>query len=196
MTETFQTCRWPDTMLGHMVVPGPTDQGRTVKNIIQMLVVGVVLCYSPVLAAPKAPPVTPPEEVPSYANAYVVVLGTSRNFYSLRRQAQRIAIRGHASYADLGRVYDKKRGLIIPDGDDDSLWAGQYCGRRGGDGPGPGPFVSVERADFYEMQKGRYVIVGAVEYSLADARKERQRYLKTMPDAYIKKVRMYVGCRH
>lgn len=119
-----------------------------------------------------------------WADGYVVVLGSGQNPKAVEKSAKRIARKSHIPYDYTERCRP---------GDLD------YIGRVARDGKTNAkgevkPFVSEEESSVYGLKR-RLVIVGAVTYTLVDARRELRRYRSAVPDAYIKKFRQYMGCR-
>lgn len=119
-----------------------------------------------------------------YADGYVVVLGSARTFAAAEKLAKQIARKSHVRYDTLDRS------LSNPD-------IG-WCKRRTGDGDpdakGYRRFVSVEYSSFYGLKR-KFVIVGAVTFTLREARQDAASYRKAVPSLYIHKIRQYMGCR-
>jgi hypothetical protein len=130
----------------------------------------------------------------------VLVLGSYKSYPEAVRAAQSFGARSDYPYGSRGLVFDKKRGLIWPDDDEDEAWAGAYAPRRDDNRCGLAllkPCVSVERSEAYEgFTPGLYIVVGGI----LDHSEEREKRLaavrKLVPDAYIKQTAIYMGCMH
>lgn len=146
---------------------------RSWKNT-HLLAIVVAVAFATVAAAGEPKP-----EDYAWADGYVVVLGSGSSFKSVEKQAKQIARKTHVRYDDMDR--DLKN--------PDFGWWGRLS--RDGDKK---PFVSVECSEVYKLKK-QYVVVGAVTYTLSEAKRELARYRATVPDAYIRKFKQYMGCR-
>jgi len=130
----------------------------------------------------------------------ILVLGSYRSYDEALRAAKLFSARSTYPYGSRGMVYEKKRGLIWPDGSRDEAWAGLYAPRRYDnecDIRNSRPCVTVERSEGYEgFTPGLYIVVGGV---LGRDRQRVERLAaarKIVPEAYVKQTTIYLGCTH
>ena len=98
-------------------------------------------------------------------------------------------------------IYDKKRGLILPDNDPDETYAGSYVLRRYNElfnEPDKGAeYISIERSEAYPgFTPGFYIIMGGIYNDPKEAKGALTRFKPFVKDAYIKKTKIYMGCMH
>lgn len=120
-----------------------------------------------------------------WADGYVVILGSGSSFKAVEKSARLAARKCHLRYDRMDRSFNNP----------DPGWYGRMA--RDGERDARGdvkPFVSVEYSTVYGLKK-QFVVVGAVTYTLAEAKRELARHRAAVPDAYIKKFRQYMGCR-
>jgi len=132
---------------------------------------------------------------------YVVILGSYKDFHEAKRKAEGIARSSKVPFSMQGMIYDKKRGLILPDDDSDPTYAGSYIHRRFNTGASDldvdTEFISIERSEAYDgFNPDYYIIVGGIYPTAKEAAKSVKRFSKTAPEAYSKKTRIYLGCIH
>jgi hypothetical protein len=146
---------------------------------------------------------TAPAKEPDFLkNRHVVILSVYKSFAEARADAERISKASKVPFSMQGRVYDKKRGLIYPDNDEDEAFRGQYFARRyhttvlkGSDESRE--YLSVERSDGYDgFKKGFYIVVAGIHENAAAAQADAKRFSAWAPTAYAKKTRIYMGCMH
>lgn len=137
------------------------------------------------------------DEVP-YVLAGLVIVGSHATYRAAVAAAKAFGAASGIAYESQGMIYDAKRGLILPDDDDDEIYAGHYvrrrydtCGSRGN------PCVTVERSDAYEGFRPRlYIVVAGVVGRGAEADERLKLARKFVPSAYIKQTTLYMGCIH
>jgi len=132
----------------------------------------------------------------SMANLYVVFAGVSSNFNQLDSVAKKISTKTGIKYqTDL--VYDKKRGMILPDTSSDEIYAGTYYPRRFAE-----ERISIEMAGYYKTGDLRdadstlMTLVTGIFVGKKEAAANLLQVKKNVPDAYMKKVKLYQGCMH
>ena len=84
----------------------------------------------------------------------IVILGSFKAFKEADADARAISRASGVPFSLEGKVYDKERGLILPDDDPDTLYAGTYYPRRDDTAHLPGhaegvEYVSIERSEAY-----------------------------------------------
>lgn len=132
----------------------------------------------------------------------IVILGNYADFEEAKTRAQAISKASGTPFSLQGKIYDKKRGLILPDNDPDTIYAGSYLFRRTNtmqlNGQGEETeYISIERSDAYPgLRRGYYIIVGGLYDSAKEAAKALSHYKLPAADAYAKKTQVYMGCMH
>jgi hypothetical protein len=137
---------------------------------------------------------------------YIVSLKDGYNYDSLRTLAVNVSKEIGFTFDTMGRYYDPKRGIILPDHTDDEMWAGQYLLRRGGDSA-----VSVERTSYYldvkykgddkfiekfDSDTSRMFVFVTMFPEKSDAEKIAKILLKKYPDTKIVESEIFIGCMH
>lgn len=128
---------------------------------------------------------------------YVVFAGASTNFSALDSTAQKISAATAINYENT-LVYDSKRGMIVPDTSSDEIYAGSYFPRRYA-----GERISIEMAWYYAgstepdsaAAKTMCIITG-IYGEKKEAAASLAKVKKLVPDAYMKKIKLYQGCMH
>lgn len=132
----------------------------------------------------------------------IVILGSFTEFNEANAHARAISRTSGVPFSLEGKVYDKKRGLILPDDAADSLYAGSYLLRRGNMTQLSGhsdytEYLSIERSDAYPgLRPGYYIIVGGFYDTRREASAALARFRLPAADAYVKKTQIYMGCMH
>lgn len=130
-------------------------------------------------------------------NRYLVILGSYKDFHAAHQKANTISTASKTIFSMQGRVYDEKRGLILPDNDPDISYAGTYLERRYNTNHTNEEYLSIEKSEAYEgFIKDYYIIVAGIYEDQSSAEKSLKRYRTIVPKAYIKKTKIYMGCIH
>ena len=100
-----------------------------------------------------------------------------------------------------GRVWDSRRGLILPDECGDPIYCGEYLPRRYNElhlaATSLVGYISVEKSEAYpRLQKGYYIALAAICDSHEDAENELLKFRRFAPKAYVVKTEIYMGCIH
>lgn len=136
---------------------------------------------------------------------YLVILGSDQDFHKLYDQAKTISASSKRAFSMQGKVYDEKRGLILPDNDSDISYAGTYLMRRENlDYKTHQEYISIEKSEAYPSfgrnyrftEKGYYLIVAGIYEDQASATQSLKHYRTIVPKAYLKKTEIYMGCMH
>lgn len=132
----------------------------------------------------------------------IVILGSYTDFKEASTHARAISRSSGVPFSLQGMVYDKRRGLILPDDDADTMYAGSYILRRHNTILLPGhsdesEFISIERSEAYPgLRPGYYIIVGGLYDTTKEAAHALARFKLPAADAYAKKTQVYMGCMH
>ncbi len=130
------------------------------------------------------------------ANLYVVFAGASTNFNHLDSIAKNISAKTGIKY-ETDLVYDNKRGMILPDTSSDDIYAGSYYPRRYAE-----ERISIEMAGYYKSGDLRdadstmMTIVTGIFGEKKDAAVNLAKVKAVVPNAYMKRVKLYQGCMH
>jgi len=135
---------------------------------------------------------------PYTKDKWLVILGAERDFYSAKREAERISKLSRLPFSMQGLEFSQSRGLVLPDTGDDAPDAGRYVARRyNGDVENPAGYISVERSDGYPgLREGFYIVVGAICNSSGEANAKVRYFQAFAPSAYVAKTEIYMGCIH
>jgi len=148
-----------------------------------------------------------PARAEDWATAYVtrytrdkwlVILDVEHDFYSAKREAERISKLSRLPFSMEGMELDRRRGLALPDKGDGAPDAGGYIARRyNEDAENPHGYISIERSDGYpSLKQGLYVVVGAICNSSREANLKLRQFQPLAPSAYVHKTQIYMGCIH
>lgn len=131
------------------------------------------------------------------SDKWLLILDAERDFYSARREAERLSKLSGLEFWMGGTVHDKRRGLITPDDANDS-YAGEYVLRRYDSHPDkPKGYISIEKSDAYPgLRDGYYVVVGAICNSSREANAKLRRFQRFVPSAYVARTQIFMGCIH
>jgi hypothetical protein len=129
---------------------------------------------------------------------WLVILDAEHDFYSAKREAERISKLSRLPFSMQGMEFHRRRGLTLPDKGDGGLDAGGYIARRyDGDAENPHGYISIERSNGYPgLREGFYVVVGAICSSSRAPNAKLCRFQPFAPSAYIAKTQIYMGCIH
>lgn len=125
---------------------------------------------------------------------YMVIADTGLNYQALRRKMTGLQQQLHLEIDTLGRIYStEKQRIIVPENDEDEMYAGDYYPRRGA-----GENLSIEQMDAY-LNGSRPKNMGLVAGIYTDQasgdqalKKVKQQELK----AFLLKADIFMGCMH
>src|SRR5690349_2754369 len=119
------------------------------------------------------------------------------DFNALDSSCQRIAVVANEKYSN-HLIYDKQRGMIVPDSSDDELYAGSYSPRGY-----PEKSISIEMLWYYygdaeavSDSDKRMTIVTEMFENISNAESNLKKVRPGERDAYVKRVERYMGCIH
>lgn len=134
----------------------------------------------------------------STVTRFVVLGGVSIDFDYLHKLSKKIGKVTGENYYSNGLVYDKKRGMIVPDTSSDEIYAGNYFPRRYAE-----EGISIEMLWYYTTPQGsfgssdkRMVIITGIFATKTEAEANLKKVKKVNSNAYINKVNIYMGCMH
>jgi hypothetical protein len=131
---------------------------------------------------------------------HLIILGSNPKYEVILREAKEISKKTGIPYCSRGMIFDKKRGLIWPDNFEDEMWAGGYAPRRYNtqcDAEAGRETITIEYSSAYKgFTKGLFIIVGGIQDDDKAAAKMIKKYKRVVPDAYVKKTPIYMGCMH
>jgi hypothetical protein len=95
----------------------------------------------------------------------------------------------------LGRIYDSKKGIIVPMDDEDEMYRGEYYPRRMAD-----TFVSIEMrnafVDSTTENDNRMLLVAGIFEEKAQADSVLTLAKANYPSAKVVTTELYMGCMH
>ncbi|MBO9702523.1 MAG: hypothetical protein J7604_20095 [Sporocytophaga sp.] len=137
---------------------------------------------------------------------YIVSVAEGYNYDSLKTIALQTADKLSFKFDTLGRYYNPQKGIVLPDDDEDEMWAGEYFFRRNGEN-----LVSVEMSYAYtdtsisnnepELEKHRQdttkMFVLAMMYLNKKSADSLANIIKVdYPSAKVFPAQIYMGCMH
>lgn len=131
----------------------------------------------------------------------VLILGSYKDFPTAMSQAKEFSKTISIPFSDRDMIFDQKRGWIFRDTIEDEIYAGTYYHRRSNVDCGDNneACITIEKSESYPgMTPGYYILIASI-YDL-DEKSSAQEFLKNIhkviPDAYLKKTSIYMGCTH
>jgi len=127
---------------------------------------------------------------------YMVEVARGNDYGDVKSKAEKVAKFLHSRVDDLGRIYDRKKGIIYPEDRDSGTYAGLYYPRRPFNDQN---FVSIEMLWQYEDHAfGSQEMV--VYANIFDNKKSADSLLAVvkpiMPKSKVLKHGLYLGCLH
>ena len=137
---------------------------------------------------------TAEDSINNYETYYLVIADTSSSYYELHKKMFDLNAEYKIPIDTLRRYYNKeKKQIVLPDNDDDEMYAGDYFPRRY-----PSENLSLEYLDFYNRNANQKTIalVSGIYQSEKSADSLLTIIRKTDNKAYKLKSQVYVGCMH
>jgi hypothetical protein len=132
-----------------------------------------------------------------YIRAGLLVVGSHRSYHAAVRAAKTFSDASGLRYSSQGMIFDKSRGLIIPDDDPDEAYRGRYVPRRYDNGCDQQRCVTVERSGGYDgFRPGLYIVVAGILGRDADANARLKQAQRIVPTTYVRQTILYLGCMH
>jgi|GEM_PF-1950208 len=134
-----------------------------------------------------------------YADFYLVIAASGKDYKKLHKTMVSVNQNFAIPINTLGRYYNEKsHKIIVNEDDEDEIYRGEYYPRRFEE-----LSLSIENAYYYNdnyMEPKQFpttmMVVAGMFNEKTKADSLRNILLKKIPDAYIKKARIYVGCMH
>lgn len=125
---------------------------------------------------------------------HVIIVSIGNNYDSLATIGKKVAKELNVEYKTLDRIYDNKRGIILPDTSPDEIFAGEYYPRRY-----EGSFVSVEHRGPYDDKATsdmEMVVIAGIFEQKNDAQQLFKKVKKVYPAAKLVSTKLFIGCLH
>lgn len=142
------------------------------------------------------------QEENQYAERHIAILSAYKTFDEAKADAEKISKASQVPFSMMGRVYDKKLGLIYPADEETEVMKAEDFPRLYDttvikEGEEETPFLSVEKSDAYEgFAPGFYIVVAGINETRDLALKRAEKFKTWASTAYVKKSKLYMGCRH
>lgn len=130
----------------------------------------------------------------NFADYYVAVLDTNANYNPIHSKMFSASKALKIPIDTLGRYYNKKKDkIILPENDEDEIYAGEYFPRRNAE-----ENLSLEYLNMYKSDaKARTIALVAGIYADKDSATAALKKLKAIePKAFVLKSKIYIGCMH
>ena len=162
------------------------------KQLSYLLVLGVI-CFAFQVNAGE-----PVVDGKMWSVEEYLILFSSRDYQAARKFAEEIARKVELPLDLQGVKYHKRLGLTY--GNEECHAAGYqppcYYARTH-EARQERAYVSLEYSSSYDFKKGYYIVLAAVGLPKSPFMQETlQRVKKHVPDAYIKRSKIYLGCHH
>eukprot|EP01012_Entosiphon_sulcatum_P036216 TRINITY_DN46111_c0_g1_i1.p1 TRINITY_DN46111_c0_g1~~TRINITY_DN46111_c0_g1_i1.p1 ORF type:complete len:192 (-),score=23.66 TRINITY_DN46111_c0_g1_i1:521-1096(-) len=130
----------------------------------------------------------------NFADYYVAVLDTNTNYNPIHAKMFIASNALKIPIDTLGRYYNKKKDkIILPENDEDEIYAGEYFPRRNAE-----ENLSLEYLNMYKPDaKAKTIALVAGIYADKDSATAALKKMKTIePKAFLLKSKIYIGCMH
>lgn len=134
------------------------------------------------------------EADPEYANYFVVITDTGKEYYPLRSKMLALDQGLHFGIDTMGRFYHaEKKKIALADDDEDEMYAGEYYPRRF-----PSGEFSLEYLNFYKdgSNNDMIAIVGGIYENKLSADSIAYIVRKKERKVFVQEARIYIGCMH
>lgn len=129
-----------------------------------------------------------------YATYFLVIADTSKDYFLLRKKMMNIHSKMNWPIDTMGRYFNKEKNeIVLPDDDEDELYAGSYFPRRF-----PTRDLSLEYLDFYQERAGEHTIaLVAGIYETEQSADSALTIIRVFDKkAYKLKSNIFIGCMH
>jgi len=129
-----------------------------------------------------------------YANFYVVIADTGKNYYELDKKMYQISKTLKMEVDTMNRYYNKdKKEIVVKETDEDEMYRGEYFPRRF-----PSTHLSLEHLKIYneETDWPTMVLVGGIYESKREADSVLNLLKPQASTAHVRLSKLYVGCMH
>lgn len=132
-----------------------------------------------------------------YADMYLVVVDTGSNYWQLEHTMFTLNSKLGLKIDTMGRYYNAgKNDVVLPDDDEDDIYAGSYFPRRYGD-----DFLSIENISYYRpgLQTGAantFLLISGLYDNPSSADSMAGIIKPYQPTVFVMKSKIYMGCMH
>lgn len=133
------------------------------------------------------------EDLP-YADYYIVVADTGFSYQPLQAKLLQLKAATHLEADSMGRYYNpQKHRIVLPDDDEDEIYAGEYYPRRE-----PGEYLSLEYLYVYSRntEDSTLALISGIYADEASANAALPAIKAQVPGAFVMKGSVYIGCMH
>ncbi|WP_025145961.1 hypothetical protein [Pedobacter jeongneungensis] len=130
----------------------------------------------------------------NFADYYVAVLDTNTNYNQIHAKMFTASEALNITIDTLGRYYNKKKDeIILPEDDEDEIYAGEYFPRRNAE-----ENLSLEYLNVYKPDaKAKMIALVAGIYADKDSAAIALKRLKAIDSkSFVLKSKIYIGCMH
>jgi hypothetical protein len=134
------------------------------------------------------------ENPDAYADYYIVIADTGTDYRALHKEMLQLHAATGLQIDSLERYYnEEKDSIVLPDDNEDELYAGDHCMRRE-----PDEFLSVEYLNVYtpHSEGGTMALVTGIYREEAKANAALPAVRARLSNAFVLKGRVYIGCMH
>ncbi|MBL7910183.1 MAG: hypothetical protein JNJ41_03970 [Bacteroidia bacterium] len=128
------------------------------------------------------------------ATYYIVIADTGKDYYFLDKELFALHKKMKLKIDTMERLYNKKKDLIsLPINHSDEIYAGEYYPRRH-----PSNELSLEYLNYYNEKAPEKTIalVAAIFGTQEEGDKVNAAIKTLMPNAYVLKAKVFIGCMH
>lgn len=132
-----------------------------------------------------------------FVDKYLVVVDTGTNYWQLEHTMFTLKSKLGLKIDTMGRYYNAgKNDVVLPDDDEDDIYAGNYFPRRYSD-----DFLSIENMSFYRpgLQTGAantFLLVSGLYDNPSSADSMAGIIKPYQPTVFVMKSKIYMGCMH
>lgn len=133
------------------------------------------------------------EDLP-YADYYIVVADTGFSYQPLQAKLLQLKATTHLEVDSMGRYYNpQKNRIVLPDDDEDEIYAGEYYPRRD-----QGEYLSLEYLYVYSRntEDSMIALITGIYPDEAAAKAALPAIKAQVPTAFTMKASVYIGCMH
>ena len=134
------------------------------------------------------------EEDGEFATYFIVVADTGKDYYFLDKELFMLHKKMKLTIDTMERIYNKKKNLIaLPENNADEIYAGAYYPRRH-----PSEHLSLEYLNYYNetAPEKTIALVAGIFGNKEDGDKAATSIKPLMPNAYVLKAKVFIGCMH
>lgn len=125
---------------------------------------------------------------------FVVIADTSISYYTLNKRMYVLAASHKMEVDTMNRYHNPQKGIVLPDDDEDELYAGAFVPRRFASGT-----LSIEPLSMYDttlQTDDKMALVAGMFQQPAEADSLSRILNRAGYRAYVLEAAMYIGCMH